>query len=1302
MKVKNGQRSPIAGFRTLSFKLPFALVSVVVVAVILFASTALWQWDFFALKRYDTILELSQIPVGAPVLLQGVVTYSDPSAKRFWIQDDTGAIAINGDPRNYGLRGGESIKLIGTKALVSSALTGATSVTVTNIRIVSTRSRFKLPAPAAASLRTLPVNERTGVRVQLTGVVRQIRRDSFGAVQLAFGDAEQEIPATLSVFPDDTPQWLNARIRVVGVAESYFDDNGRPKYQHVWIQRREDVQVLDSGTPPEPVSIRTLYRDSSSRDGHDVQMHGRVTAYLGEASLLLTDRWGAIACQFDEPQTISVGTSIDVSGFPTTDGLRISLLHSSASDIQRQQVRDESRNEVLPELTTVASIRTLDEKRARAALPVKVTGVITYIDTSWRQVFFQDSTGGIYVKYAGSTGLLARGQRVTITGITGAGGYAPVISAPTFVVLGKGKLPEPIVATIRDASSGKLDSQYVEVEGVIHPMKVGEDAQHSRFELYSTFGQVQVFTGPSFLKTKNFQAMEDATVRIRGVLGTVFNSNRQLAGYQLSVTSSNDIKVLEPAELNPFGKVASPVSSLLRFSPHTGFIHRVKVRGAVTMVGKGFFYLQDEDGGLQVLTDSQGLQLSDVVEAVGYPTPSGSYSPALTDAVVRVIGHGAAVSPRPLTAESALQGQFDSRLGTIDARLLSIADTINGKALVMRSGVLTFNAQFDGVDPSTPLPALQEGSLLRLTGICSIQVDPGKLYLLLVQEPLGFRLLIRSPRDIKILKPPVWWSTSHALVIFGLLLMTICVVLGWVTILRRRVTKQVQALKEASDKASAIRNLTHAMQEVTIKGDFDEKVSIGGNDEIAQLGMQFNTMLLELQVRDQSKKEAEARLQYQALTDELTGLPNRRLLSDRLSQTLAIAKREHQILAVLYIDLDGFKLVNDSLGHTIGDMLLGQVAERLQSRVRKSDTLARIGGDEFTMVLASLHDKGEAELVARNLLEVLARPFFIEEHEIVISASVGISAFPDHGATADDLLQHADSAMYAAKRNGKNQVTYFTTEIGSSVRERSSLEHELRGAIARGEITVHYQPEFDVGSGQLIRFEALARWTHPTLGTIPPSKFIPIAEESGLIVPFGAYIMKCACEEAVKWQVISDHPIQVAVNVSSLQFMRDTFVLEISEILQRARLDPKLLQIELTESVMLTGTERASIVMKELHALGLTLAIDDFGTGYSCFSYLPRLPFDALKIDRSFVKELELRPETKAMVHSLITLAHNLKMQVIVEGIETHEQLKMVENLGGNEVQGFLLGRPTADPQSEIRMRQNSRGLEKRDNTYAE
>ncbi|MGE5109892.1 MAG: putative bifunctional diguanylate cyclase/phosphodiesterase, partial [Acidobacteriaceae bacterium] len=279
----------------------------------------------------------------------------------------------------------------------------------------------------------------------------------------------------------------------------------------------------------------------------------------------------------------------------------------------------------------------------------------------------------------------------------------------------------------------------------------------------------------------------------------------------------------------------------------------------------------------------------------------------------------------------------------------------------------------------------------------------------------------------------------------------------------------------------------------------------------------------------------------------------------------------------------------------------------------------------------------------------------------------------------------ADSAMYSAKKDGKNRIMYFTPELGLSVRERLNLENQLRGAIVRGEIAVHYQPEFDVATRRLVRFEALARWQHPTLGNIPPDRFIPIAEESGLIIPLGAFVLEHACREAKTWQSLSDHPIQVAVNVSTVQFRRPGFVDEVAAILRDSGLDPKLLQLELTESIMLDGTERASSTMKQLAEMGVSIAVDDFGTGYSCFSYLPRLPFNVLKIDRTFVSELDKRVEMAAMIRSLVSLAHNLNMQVVVEGIETTQQLETIEAMGGNEVQGYLLGRPTADPKSLLR-----------------
>jgi diguanylate cyclase (GGDEF)-like protein len=481
-----------------------------------------------------------------------------------------------------------------------------------------------------------------------------------------------------------------------------------------------------------------------------------------------------------------------------------------------------------------------------------------------------------------------------------------------------------------------------------------------------------------------------------------------------------------------------------------------------------------------------------------------------------------------------------------------------------------------------------------------------------------------------------------------------------------------------------ISDLLLAMKKVRAERVYSARVSISGSDDIANLGSGFNAMLSELERREAEKIKVESQLALEANNDALTGLPNRRLFGERLALTLAAADRGQLTVAMLYIDLDGFKLVNDSLGHPIGDSLLVEVAARFSARIRASDTLARIGGDEFTVILSSLHVREEAMIVGRKLLETLLEPFDIEGHQLTISASIGISLYPENAHTGSELMQQADGAMYAAKRGGKNQARYFTPDLGVRVREQLNLENQLRDALARGEIYVNYQPEFDALSGRLVRFEALARWNHPTLGMVPPDKFIPVAEESGLIIPMGAYILEQACIEAMKWQSLAPQPIQVAVNVSSVQFARVTFADEVTDILNRTGLRPGLLQLELTESVMIDGISSTAKKMEELKRLGITFAIDDFGTGYSCLSYLPSLPFDALKVDRSFVKTCHSSPEGRMLVQSLITLAQNIGLRVIVEGVETAEQLAVLRDLGANEVQGYLLGRPNSNPTATI------------------
>jgi diguanylate cyclase (GGDEF)-like protein len=477
-----------------------------------------------------------------------------------------------------------------------------------------------------------------------------------------------------------------------------------------------------------------------------------------------------------------------------------------------------------------------------------------------------------------------------------------------------------------------------------------------------------------------------------------------------------------------------------------------------------------------------------------------------------------------------------------------------------------------------------------------------------------------------------------------------------------------------------IARLAQAMHKVTAEESFSAQVEVSGSREIAELAVGFNAMLAELQRRDELAKLADARLQKQARTDALTGLPNRRLFTECLSSALARARRKAQLLGLLYIDLDGFKLVNDSLGHSIGDLLLCEVASRLRSRVRQSDTLARVGGDEFTIILTALKSTEHAGAAAEALLQCLMKPFYVEGHEITVGASIGISIFDDPNQHGADLLRQADSAMYAAKRSGRNRAAYFSDDLSLMARERLTLENQLRGAIERGEIYIDYQPEFDAITGDLLRFEALARWNHPQLGEISPNRFIPVAEESGQIHRLGNYVLEHACREALKWQKLFAAPIQVAVNVSPIQFNSGTIVREIAGILSKTCLRPELLQIELTESVMMGSLQQSTEKLNDLHELGVNLALDDFGTGFSCLSYLPDLPFNAIKLDRSFVKKLSPGSDANQIIRSMVDLAHSMNMRVIAEGVERAKQLELVKELGVDEVQGFLLGRPMQEP----------------------
>ena len=431
-----------------------------------------------------------------------------------------------------------------------------------------------------------------------------------------------------------------------------------------------------------------------------------------------------------------------------------------------------------------------------------------------------------------------------------------------------------------------------------------------------------------------------------------------------------------------------------------------------------------------------------------------------------------------------------------------------------------------------------------------------------------------------------------------------------------------------------------------------------------------------------SRKEAERRIIYLANHDALTGLPNRNLLQDRIRQAVNQERRRNERGAVLFIDLDQFKTINDSLGHDVGDLLLKDVAERLVSSLRSEDTVARQGGDEFIVVLPLVANAQDAGTVAQKLLDAMTPPYQIKGSELHASASIGIAIFPDDGEDGDTLLKNSDTAMYHAKEAGRNNCQFFAPGMNQLAAERQSLGTFLRHALARNELLLHFQPMVDMASGKLAGMEVLLRWQHPEQGLIPPLKFIPLAEETGLIVPIGEWVLKTACLQLKTWQDQGYDVPLLAINLSARQFRQKTLAETIARILDETGVAARFVELEITESILMDNTDEVAETLRKLNEMGLEISIDDFGTGYSSLSYLKRFPIDKLKIDRSFVRDIAADPDDAAIVTAIIALAHSLQMKVIAEGVEEAAQLVFLSRLGCDQYQGYYFSQPL--PASEV------------------
>jgi len=436
-------------------------------------------------------------------------------------------------------------------------------------------------------------------------------------------------------------------------------------------------------------------------------------------------------------------------------------------------------------------------------------------------------------------------------------------------------------------------------------------------------------------------------------------------------------------------------------------------------------------------------------------------------------------------------------------------------------------------------------------------------------------------------------------------------------------------------------------------------------------------------------------LRVQATHDFLTGLPNRLLFSDRLSQKIAAARRNHGSVGVMFLDVDRFKVVNDALGHSFGDILLKQVAERLASRIRESDTVARSGGDEFTFILSDIKTPTDATAAAQRIIDSFSVPFEINSHQIYVTVSIGISIYPQHGEDVETLVKNADSAMYHAKSLGGNRYQMCNETVSMLPAVQMKMENELRQAIEKGQLVLAYQPRVDLKTGAVLGAEALIRWQHPELGLLFPDRFVPLAEETGLIVPIGEWVLNEACKQNKQWQEMGLPPIEMTVNVSPKQVQQANFLEVVKSALDESGLDPQYLGLEITETVLMSTDDSTIKLMNKLREMNVRVSIDDFGKGNSSLNYLTQLPTDAIKIDESFIRNVVADPDAAAITGAVIAMAHSLKLRVVAEGIETLDQLEFLRSLNCDEIQGYFVSRPV-EPESLAHILRTNAKLEEK------
>ena len=875
-------------------------------------------------------------------------------------------------------------------------------------------------------------------------------------------------------------------------------------------------------------------------------------------------------------------------------------------------------------LTTAREVHELPASEAAKSFPVHIRAQVTYFDqysdSRHASMFIHDETGGIFVlvptRSSWPQGLPVTGSLIDIHGVSAPGDYAAIIVQPQIQVIGRStaKFSAKRV-TLAHLLTGVEDSQLVEISGVVQ--SVFQTRTNVILEVAMQDGTISAVTVKD--GSVDYLHLIDSHVRLRGNASALFNHDRQLTGFRLMFPDQSSITVDKSGSGDPFSLPLRSISSLSRYEPESSSFHMVHLRGIVTLQWPGSLVcFQDQTRPLCAQSqDAAPLEIGQSVDVAGF-VALGGYHPTLFHAVFEPGRTGRAPVPLSVSAEQAINGNYDGELVTINGRLVSFDLAAKDKTLLLTSDGVLFPVVLPASSDVTSLASLKMGSTLHITGVCAVNLDTqmtsrGDGHPVIT----SFRILMRSPEDARIVESPSWWTPVHSLTLFGIAVTIALAVLGWVVVLRRRVFQQTRMLRES-----------------------------------------------------------EERFRHMAQHDALTGLPTRILLHDRLQMAIERGRRYKTRLAVLMIDLDNFKHVNDSFGHDAGDQTLRVTAERLLEVSRASDTAARMGGDEFVVLLDGVADDQQVEAVAARIRNSLSRPINFAGGEIPMSASIGVCTVLDGAIDAAMLLKKVDVAMYHAKARGRNRFEMFKGDLAAATLGKLELQAALGKAIERDELEVHYQPMISVESGSVSGFEALVRWRSRELGLIMPNDFIPIAEETGLIVPIGDWVLRRSSSEIADLERRQGTSYLLTVNLSPRQLVQPNFANTLRRVLSESKRPFHALTLEVTETTLLSDSDVTRENLAYIKSLGIQVAIDDFGVGFSSLSYITRFATDWIKIDRSLISNCTTDRNNLAVLRAIVAMAQSLGIRLVAEGVETEDQSLLLQKEQCNVAQGFYFSRP--------------------------